>query len=300
MMEISIARCHLEAQGIFFSNTLRTLGRENSQKLPCNVASLHSRRDLHVLASSYQTLTAMYRRRLFFCRTQSMQTGLEEYASLQSRDNPNNDIDPSIDSEDEILSQPHTSEQIKALLADTERAKVTKKLSEANQQNRFLKRQLYIKEDALVKFKSELAVLELEVQALARLAEEIAKSGIPEGSRKINGKYIHTHLVTRLKAVHEQLNEQIKGVDAAQSKEVSVFWVGMAESVQVMGSFDGWSQGEHLSPEYTGSYTRFSTTLMLRPGRYEIKFLVDGEWHLSTELPVTGEGLTKNNLLIVE
>lgn len=34
---------------------------------------------------------------------------------------------------------------------------------------------------------------------MARLAEEIAKSGIPEGSRKINGKYIHTHLVTRLK-----------------------------------------------------------------------------------------------------
>ncbi|MCI30771.1 putative 5'-AMP-activated kinase-like protein, partial [Trifolium medium] len=54
-----------------------------------------------------------------------------------------------------------------------------------------------------------------------------------------------------------------------------------------MGSFDGWSQGEHLSPEYTGSYTRFSTTLMLRPGRYEVKFFVDGEWHLSPELPVT-------------
>lgn len=35
-----------------------------------------------------------------------------------------------------------------------------------------------------------------------------------------------------------------------------------------MGSFDGWSQGEHLSPEYTGSFTKFSTTLMLRPGRY--------------------------------
>jgi hypothetical protein len=35
-----------------------------------------------------------------------------------------------------------------------------------------------------------------------------------------------------------------------------------------MGTFDGWSQGEHLSPEYTGSFTKFSTTLMLRPGRY--------------------------------
>lgn len=35
-----------------------------------------------------------------------------------------------------------------------------------------------------------------------------------------------------------------------------------------MGSFDGWSEGEHLSPEYTGSYTMFSTTLMLTPGRF--------------------------------
>lgn len=40
------------------------------------------------------------------------------------------------------------------------------------------------------------------------------------------------------------------------------------QSVQVMGTFDGWSQGEHLSPEYTGSFTKFSATLMLRPGRY--------------------------------
>ncbi|GMY24570.1 protein PTST, chloroplastic isoform X2 [Fagus crenata] len=51
-------------------------------------------------------------------------------------------------------------------------------------------KELHIKEDALVNFKSELAVLELEVQALVTLAEEIAKSAIPEGSRKINGKYI--------------------------------------------------------------------------------------------------------------
>lgn len=35
-------------------------------------------------------------------------------------------------------------EQIIALLADTERAKLTKKLSEANQQNRFLKRQVCV------------------------------------------------------------------------------------------------------------------------------------------------------------
>ncbi|KAK9912864.1 hypothetical protein M0R45_036698 [Rubus argutus] len=126
--------------------------------------------------------------------------------------------------------------------------------------------------------------LDLSLKALVKLAEENARSVIPDGSRKINGKYIQSHLLSRLEAVHEKLKEQIKDVDAAQSKEVSLFWCGMAESVQVMGTFDGWSQGEHLSPEYTASFATFSTTLMLRPG----------------EFPTVGEGLMKNNLLIVE
>ncbi|KAL7231535.1 hypothetical protein ACSBR2_009727 [Camellia fascicularis] len=198
------------------------------------------------------------------------------------------------------LEKPLSSDELKALIADSEREKLIKKLSEANQQNRFLKRQLHEKEGALVNFKSELAVMEQEIQALVALADEIAKYGIPERSRKINGKYIQSHLLSRLEAVHEKVKGQIKDVDAAESKEVSLFWCGMAESVQVMGTFDGWSQGEDLSPEYDGYITKFSTTLLLRPGRYEIKFLVDGEWQLSPEFPIVGEGLMKNNLLIVE
>lgn len=70
--------------------------------------------------------------------------------------------------------------------------------------------------------------------------------------------------------------------------------------VQVMGSFDGWSHGEHMSPEYTGDFTKFSATLKLRPGKYEIKFMVDGQWQLSPDLPVTGDGMMENNLLVVE
>lgn len=298
IMEISITRSHLEAQGIFFSNISRTIGWESAKKFQCNVAAQSSRRNIHRVASSCHAFTAVYPRMPFICRVNSMPVSLQESASYG--DNSFEDEDPSTDSEEETLAKPLTREQISALLADTQRSRLTKKLSEANQQNRFLKRQLHVKEDALIKFKSELAVMELEIQALARLAEEIAQCGIPEGSRKINGKYIHSHLVARLEAVRGQLKGQIKDVEVAQSKEVSVFWVGMAESVQIMGTFDGWSQGEHLSPEYTGSFTRFSTTLMLRPGRYEIKFLVDGEWQLSPEFPVIGEGLTKNNLLVVE
>ena len=36
-----------------------------------------------------------------------------------------------------------------------------------------------------------------------------------------------------------------------------------------MGSFDGWTYGEQMSPETTGAYTRFACLLKLRPGRSE-------------------------------
>ncbi|KAG6528410.1 hypothetical protein ZIOFF_010584 [Zingiber officinale] len=156
--------------------------------------------------------------------------------------------------------------------------------------------ELLVEEDALAKYKNELAVLE----ALVGLAEEIANSGIPLDSRKINGKYIQSHLLARLEVVHGKVMEQIKEVDSLKFEEVDLFWIGMAESVQVMGSFDGWTEGEEMSPEYSGDYARFSATLKLRPGRYEIKFLVDGDWQLSPKLPIVGEGLMKNNLLVVE
>ncbi|XP_073151104.1 protein PTST, chloroplastic [Henckelia pumila] len=232
-----------------------------------------------------------------FCTPVSLE---EEFSALQSNQYAKDEESESEDLLEEALLETPTSEDLKALLLDSERSNLLKKLSEANQQNRFLKRQIQVSEDALVNFKSELAVMELEIQALIGLAQEIANYTIPDGSRKINGKYIQSHLLSRLEAVQEKMEEQIKDVDTAQLQEVPLFWSGMAESVQVMGSFDGWSQGEHLSPEYTDSYTTFSTTLLLRRGRYEIKFLVDGEWQLSPEFPTVGEGLMQNNLLIVE
>lgn len=42
-------------------------------------------------------------------------------------------------------------------------------------------------------------------QALATLAEEIANSSIPQGSRKINGKYIQSHLFSRLQGTIMEL-----------------------------------------------------------------------------------------------
>ncbi|GMY24708.1 protein PTST, chloroplastic-like [Fagus crenata] len=267
-MEIGTARCCLDKQVSWFSRNIRTLGWENIDKLQYNVAAWNLRMGYQRLTYLHQSSTGKHPMAHVIWRRYSMPVCLVESSSLKSEDYSSNDH--ATESPKELLPQPLSRDE------------------------------LHIKEDALVNFKSELAVLELEVQALVTLAEEIAKSAIPEGSRKINGKYIQSHLLSRLEAVHVKLEEQIKDVDVAQSKEVHLFWTGMAESVQVIGTFDGWSQGEHLSPEYTGSFTKFSTTLMLRPGRYEIKFLVDGEWHLSPEYPTIGEGLMENNLLIVE
>uniref|UniRef100_F6HSK3 AMP-activated protein kinase glycogen-binding domain-containing protein n=1 Tax=Vitis vinifera TaxID=29760 RepID=F6HSK3_VITVI len=290
-----------ENQVSWFSWKSTNLDWEDVRGLRCNVTRWNLRVGSQKCAITCQAFVGKQSMHQKLWRTYSMPINLDkESSSPFSQDYSSDNENASEDSPEELLDQPLGSDELKTLLVDSERTKLIKKLSEANQQNRILKRQLYIKEDALVNFKSELAVMELEVQALVSLAEEIAKSGIPKGSRKINGKYIQSHLHSRLEAVHEKLKEQIKDVDAVQSKEVSIIWCGMAESVQVMGTFDGWSQGEHLSPEYTGSFTKFSTTLMLRPGRYEIKFLVDGEWQLSPEFPTVGEGLMENNLLIVK
>ncbi|XP_019103519.1 protein PTST, chloroplastic isoform X2 [Beta vulgaris subsp. vulgaris] len=265
----------------------------------CNLASKALGAGFHNLSGLQRISTGRYTPFHSSWRTYSTSLGLEEQSSSGSSEFQGDETDFA-DPAEEQRPRPLSRNELKTLLADSERSKLVKKLSEANQHNRFLKRQLQGREEALVNFKGDLAVLEREIQALVALADEITKAGIPEGSRKINGKYIHSHLISRLKTVQHKLQNQIKDVVVAQSKEVQVYWIGMAESVQVMGSFDGWSQGEHLSPEYTGSYTKFSTTLLLRPGRYEIKFLVDGEWQISPEFPTIGEGITENNLLVVE
>lgn len=199
-----------------------------------------------------------------------------------------------------ILPPKLGTDELKSMLLDMDRSRLLRKLSEANQYNRFLKRQLQMKDDALFSLINELSVLEFESKALVTIAEEVASIGMQNDSRNIDGKCMQSRLLSRLQALHERVKEKIMNADSQKFEEITLLWVGMAESVQVMGSFDGWSQGEEMSAEYSGDYARFSATLKLRPGRYEVKFLVDGEWMLSPELPSIGEGVLKNNLLIVE
>ncbi|XP_074583157.1 protein PTST, chloroplastic-like isoform X1 [Curcuma longa] len=299
------------------TNLMRKLDLAQDYTYPCIEPSTRlwmRRRRLTYSQNSYTSsqdfpryFCMIYPSQSFLCGHKSSRTFAipinvgEEPSSLSETKNTNGANEIMLEDTSEVGSpRMLASDELQALLLDPERKKLLQKLSEANQYNRCLKRQLLVEEDALTKYKNELAVLELELQALVGLAEEVANSGIPLDSRKINGKYIQSHLLARLEAVHVNVKEQIKDVDLLRFEVVDLFWVGMAESVQVKGSFDGWSEGEEMSPEYCGDYARFSATLKLRPGRYEIKFLADGEWQLSPELPTVGEGLMQNNLLVVE
>lgn len=180
------------------------------------------------------------------------------------------------------------------------RSRLNIKLSEANAYSRHLKREIQRREESLKTYKSQLSTMELELKELSSLAKDLALQGSKGALMKVNGKFVHSHLASKLEELHEVVKGQVEGVEASQLREVAVEWFGMAEDVKVMGSFDNWLYGEQMSPEGTGTNTRFTLTLKLRPGRYEVKFLVDGEWRIAPGWETVGSGLAANNLLVVE
>lgn len=86
-------------------------------------------------------------------------------------------------------------------------------------------------------------------------------------------------------------------------REVPLVWYGLASEVRLMGSFDDWTKGFLLSSEGIDDsvFGRFEATLKLTPGKYYVKFLVDGEWRLAQGWPTedSADGDT-NNILFVE
>ncbi|KAL0915889.1 hypothetical protein M5K25_013354 [Dendrobium thyrsiflorum] len=79
-------------------------------------------------------------------------------------------------------------------------------------------------------------------------------------------------------------------------RSVSIVWPNSASEVLLAGSFDGWTSQWRMEKNITGV---FSLCLKLYPGRYEIKFIVDGVWAIDLLRPITNNNGFKNNLLIV-
>ncbi|KAE8023336.1 hypothetical protein FH972_009044 [Carpinus fangiana] len=75
-----------------------------------------------------------------------------------------------------------------------------------------------------------------------------------------------------------------------------IVWPNSASEVLLTGSFDGWATQRKMEESSTGV---FSLCLKLYPGRYEIKFIVDGEWRVDPLRPVVNDNGYENNLLII-
>ena len=57
-----------------------------------------------------------------------------------------------------------------------------------------------------------------------------------------------------------------EALDRLVAREVPVEWYGVASDVRLMGDFDGWTRGTHLSAEVWGSdnvFTRFTAKMLL-------------------------------------
>ncbi|KAL1196243.1 PTST-like protein 2 [Cardamine amara subsp. amara] len=79
-------------------------------------------------------------------------------------------------------------------------------------------------------------------------------------------------------------------------RTASIVWPNSASEVLLTGSFDGWSMQRKMKKAQNGV---FSLSLKLYPGKYEIKFIVDGQWKVDPLRPIVTCGGYENNLLII-
>ncbi|KAL7132927.1 hypothetical protein ABFS83_12G108100 [Erythranthe nasuta] len=76
-----------------------------------------------------------------------------------------------------------------------------------------------------------------------------------------------------------------------------IVWPNSASEVLLVGSFDGWTTQRKMEKSKTGV---FSVRLRLYPGRYEIKFVVDGVWKIDPLRPITKNHGHENNVFVVK
>ncbi|KAG9134470.1 hypothetical protein Leryth_019927 [Lithospermum erythrorhizon] len=79
-------------------------------------------------------------------------------------------------------------------------------------------------------------------------------------------------------------------------RTTTIVWHNSASEVLLAGSYDGWTSQRKMEKSTSGI---FCTSLRLYPGRYEIKFIVDGIWRVDPLLPVVHNNGHDNNLLII-
>uniref|UniRef100_A0ACD5W8Y5 Uncharacterized protein n=1 Tax=Avena sativa TaxID=4498 RepID=A0ACD5W8Y5_AVESA len=104
-------------------------------------------------------------------------------------------------------------------------------------------------------------------------------------------------IIERNKIIEEKqmrLDEVEKAL--SELRTVCIVWPNPASEVLLTGSFDGWTSQRKMERSERGI---FSINLRLYPGRYEIKFIVDGVWKNDPLRPTLNNNGHENNLVIV-
>ncbi|MCL7051950.1 hypothetical protein MKW94_020242 [Papaver nudicaule] len=123
-----------------------------------------------------------------------------------------------------------------------------------------------------------------------KLRSTRAKLAVLEGRMSL--AIIEARKVVELK--QKKIDEARKALFHLRS--ACIVWPNSASEVLLTGSFDGWSNQRKMEKSSSGI---FSLSLMLYPGRYEFKFIVDGEWKIDPLRTIVNSNGHENNLLIV-
>ncbi|CAL4935304.1 unnamed protein product [Urochloa decumbens] len=129
------------------------------------------------------------------------------------------------------------------------------------------------------------------MQAQEELRSIRAKIAVLEGKMALE-------IIERNKIIEEK-QRRLDEVEKALSelRTVCIMWANPASEVLLVGSFDGWTSQRKL--ERASERGMFSLNLRLYPGRYEIKFIVDGVWKNDPLRPTVYNNGHENNLLVV-
>lgn len=174
------------------------------------------------------------------------------------------------------------------------RTRLNERVAKSNAFAKFVEKTLLERDEDLSDARRALANASNEMETLLGMVREARRVGSLEALDAI---------AARLERARTALRRDASTVDGKCLREVPVSFQGNASDVRLMGSFDDWTRGAHLSPEWSGHgdgmTDTFTAVLALAPGTYEVKFLVDGEWRTTDDWPCVGEGFERNMLLEV-
>ncbi|XVE92559.1 hypothetical protein REPUB_Repub01dG0108100 [Reevesia pubescens] len=122
--------------------------------------------------------------------------------------------------------------------------------------------------------------------------------------RSIRARFVVLEWKMALAIIDAQktVEEKQKRIDDARRalqllRTACIVWPNSGSEVLLAGSFDGWATKRKMEKSSTGV---FSVRLKLYPGKYEIKFIVDGEWRIDHLRPILNNNGYENNLLIIK